>query len=153
MPRPTTQGRSEVFNAHYAQGRAIGEHNDCAVRAVAAATSRPYDEVHALFKVEGRRDAARTPTSITWAVLKQLGFRTERRSDSDFIAQYPGSHATALKSVTTHHPDRFPAVWKNGKTYLMFTPGHVLAIVNGVNHDWTRGRALRAKAIYEVVAA
>lgn len=151
MPRPTTQGRSEVYAQHVAQGRTMSEHNDCAVRAVAAATGRGYDEVHALFKAEGRGDARRTPTSITWEVLKQLGFRTERRADRDFIAQYPGSHATALKSVTTHHPDRFPAVWKNGKTYLMFTPGHILAIVNGVNHDWTRGRALRSKAIFEVL--
>lgn len=151
MPRPTTQGRSEVYAQHIAQGRTMSEHNDCAVRAVAAATGRAYDEVHALFKAEGRRDARRTPTSITWEVLKQLGFRVEYRHAVDFIRQYPGSHATALKSVTTHHPDRFPAAWKNGKTYLMFTPGHILAIVNGTNHDWTRGRALRAKSIYEVL--
>lgn len=153
MPRPTTTGRSEVYAAHLAQGRDMLERNDCAVRAVAAATGRGYDEVHAMFKAEGRRDAARTPNSMIWAVLKQLGFRTERRVDRDFIVQYPGSHATALKSVTTHHPDRFPAVWQDGKTYLMFTPGHILAIVNGTNHDWTRGRALRAKAIFEVLPA
>jgi hypothetical protein len=151
MPRPTTQSRSEVFAAHLAQGRDMGERNDCAVRAVAAATGRSYDEIHAMFKAEGRRDARGTPTTITWAVLKQLGFRTEYRAAREFIAQYPGSHATALKSVTTHHPDRFKGVWANGKTYLMFTPGHILAIVNGVNHDWTRGRALRATGIYEVL--
>ena len=153
MPRPTTQGRSEVYAAHLAQGRDIGERNDCAVRAVAAVTGRPYDEVHALFKAEGRRDARATPVSITWAVLKQLGFVAHQRAAREFIAQYPGSHATALRSVTTHHADRFPAVWRDGKSYLLFTPGHVLAVVNGVNHDWTRGRALRVKAIYEVAAA
>lgn len=153
MPRPTAQGRSEVYAAHLAQGRDMNERNDCAVRAVAAATGRPYDEVHALFSAEGRRDARRTPVSITWAVLKQLGFRTECRHEREFIAQYPGSHARVLKSVTTHHPDRFPGAWKNGKTYLMFTPGHILAIVDGVNHDWTRGRALRATGIYEVLPA
>ncbi len=153
MPRPTRQGSSEVYAAHLMQGRDMGERNDCAVRAVAAATGRPYDEVHALFKAEGRRDAGRTPTGITWAVLKQLGFRTEHRGAHTFINRYPGSHRTALKSVTTHHPDRFQGVWADGKTYLMFTPGHILAIVNGVNHDWTRGRALRATAIYEVLPA
>lgn len=153
MPRPTTQSRSEVFAAHLAQGRDMGERNDCAVRAVAAATGRAYDEIHALFKAEGRRAARGTPTSITWAVLQRLGYATERRVARDFIAQYPGSHARVLKSVTTHHPDRFKATWQNGKTYLLFTPGHILAVVNGVNHDWTRGRALRVTGIYEVVAA
>ncbi len=153
MPRPKTQGRSEVYATHLAQGRGLNEANDCAVRAVAAATGRPYDEVHALFKTAGRGDARRTPTSITWDVLKQLGFRTEQRFSQHFIAQYPGSHARVLKSVTTHHPDRFPGAWKNGKTYLMFTPGHILAVVDGVNHDWTRGKALRAQIIFEVLPA
>lgn len=153
MPRPTAQGRSEVYAQHIAQGRTIGEHNDCAVRAVAAATGRPYDEVHALFKANGRRDAARTATSITRHVMGLLGYNLQDVSARDFIAQYPGSHARVLKSVTTHHPDRFPGAWKNGKTYLMFTPGHILAIVDGVNHDWTRGRALRATRILEVLPA
>jgi hypothetical protein len=35
----------------------------------------------------------------------------------------------------------------------MFTRGHVLAIVNGVNHDWSRGKALRAWNLYEVQPA
>ncbi len=153
MPRPTVHARSEVYAAHLSQGRDIGERNDCAVRAIAAATGNAYDAVHALFKAEGRRDARGTPTTITWSVLKQLGFRAEQRTAQSFIDQYPGSHATALKSVTTHHPDRFSSVWADGKTYLMFTPGHILAIVNGTNHDWTRGRALRATAIYEVFPA
>ena len=153
MPRPTIQSRSDVYTQHLEQARAVGERNDCAVRAVAAVAGRPYDEVHAMFKAEGRRDARGTPTTITGLVLKQLGLRLEKRNPLEFIGQYPASHARVLKSVTTHHPDRFPAAWKNGKTYLMFTPGHVLAIVNGVNHDWTRGRALRAIAIFEVVAA
>lgn len=153
MPRPTVHARSEVYAAHLSQGRDIGERNDCAVRAVAAATGSDYDAVRALFKAEGRRDARATPVSITWKVLAHLGFRAEQRTARSFIEQYPGSHATALKSVTTHHPDRFNSVWADGKTYLMFTPGHVLAVVNGVNHDWTRGRALRATALYEVVPA
>ena len=68
------------------------------------------------------------------------------------IARYPGAHK-ALRNVTTHHPERFSDVWRDGKTYLMYTRGHVLAIVNGVNHDWTRGRAKRCKALYEVVKA
>ncbi len=153
MPRPTRQGSSEVYAAHLTQGRDMGERNDCAVRAVAAATGRPYDEVHAMFKAEGRRDGARTFCNITWAVLKQLGFKAEIRNPRDTIAQYPGSHARVLRSVTTHHPDRFNKVWANGKTYLLFTPGHVLAVVNGVNHDWTRGRALRVERMYEVLPA
>lgn len=153
MPRPTAQGRSEVYHQHSAHRRALNEHNDCAVRAVAAATGRAYDEVHALFRAAGRRDAAGTPINITRHVLKLLGYEMRYVYTQDIISQYPSNHARVLKSVTTHHPDRFNKVWANGKTYFMFTPGHILAVVNGVNHDWTRGHALRAISLYEMVPA
>ncbi len=153
MARIASVGKSELYAEHLTQGCALNERNDCAVRAVAAATGRPYDEVHALFKAEGRRDGGRTFCNITWAVLKQLGLKAEIRNPRDMISQYPGNHARVLKSVTTHHPDRFNKVWADGKTYLLFTPGHILAVVNGVNHDWTRGRAMRVTRMYEVVPA
>jgi len=150
MPRIATVGRSDVYAAHCAQRNALNERNDCAVRAVAALTETPYEQVHAMMAQVGRKHRRGTHRWTIWSTLRALGFETERCMSTDFIRRYPGSHATALRSVTTHHPDRFPAVWKDGQRYLMFTSGHVVAIVDGVNHDWTRGKAHRAQEIYRV---
>lgn len=150
MAKIATVGKSELYAAHLEQRLEMRERGDCAVRAVAALTDTPYEKVHAMMAAQGRRHGKGTPWDIIWSTLNALGFKAVRRSDYEFIRQYPGSHATALRSVTTHHPDRFPAVWKDGKRYLMSTPRHVLAIIDGVNHDWTRGKACRAKGIWEI---
>ena len=153
MAKIATVGKSELYNAHLEQRSEMRERGDCAVRAIAALTDTPYEKVHAMMAAQGRRHGKGTPWDIIWSTLSDLGFKAVRRNPYDFIRQYPGSHATALRSITTHHPDRFPAVWKDGKRYLMYTSRHVLAIVNGVNHDWTRGKACRAKTIWEIVPA
>lgn len=153
MPRIAKVGNSEVYNSHAVAGAIAGERGDCAVRAIAAATNTPYEKVHAMMAEMGRRNKRGTPWQIIWDTLNALGFVHVRRASSEFIRQYPGSHATALKSVTTHHPDRFPAVWQNGKAYIFHTTRHVAAVVNGVNHDWTRGRACRVRTIWEIVPA
>ena len=148
MARIALVGKSEVFVAHLEQSK--GERNNCAVRAVAAVTNTSYEVVHAIMARHGRKHGKGTQREIFWKTLTELGFRSSPRSPREFISRYPGSHATALKSVTTHHPDRFPDVWKDGKSYLIFTTHHVLAVINGVNHDWTRGKACRAKLIYAI---
>ena len=151
MARIPVVGKSEVYLAHRNEAAAKNESNDCAVRAVAALTNTPYEVVHAMMARKGRKARKGTPWPIIIATLQDLGFNLERRPAYDFISRYPGSHATALKSVTTHHPDRFPEVWRDGKAYMFSTRAHVAAIVNGVNHDWTRGAARRCLDIYEVV--
>ena len=58
-----------------------------------------------------------------------------------------------LKGVTTHHMDRFNKVWADGNTYMVRIEGHILTVVNGVSHDWTRGRAKRVTNIWKIVKA
>jgi len=152
MARIARVGKSEVYAAHFYAGQSKGERGDCAVRAVAALTDTSYEVVHAIMAENGRKHGRGTPWSTIWSTFEELGFKAVKRSPHEFISRYPGTHATALKSVTTHHPDRFPAVWKDGKSYLFCTREHVLAVINGVNHDWTRGIAKRAKYIYEIVS-
>lgn len=153
MAKIATVGKSEVYSAHLVQRAEANERGDCAVRAIAAVTNTDYAKVHAMMAEMGRKHKRGTPWEIIWATLHALGFRRVQRCAMDFIQQYPGSHATALRSVTTHHPDRFPAVWQNNKAYIFHTTRHVAAIVNGVNHDWTRGKACRVRTIWEIVPA
>ena len=150
MPRPTRTSKSALYHDCFVAAVALKERNDCSVRTMVAVSGRPYDEVHAMFLEEGRRARRATPVEVSWAVLRRLGFAAELVPTREMIARYPGAHARVLRSVTTHHPDRFPAAWRDGATYILFTPGHMLAVVNGVNHDWSRGRALRATAIFRV---
>lgn len=149
MARIAKVGKSEVYAAHLVQSK--GERGDCAVRAVAALTDTSYEVVHSIMTRRGRKHGKGTAWAIIWATIEELGFTVAVRNATSFIQRYPGSHATALKSVTTHHPDRFPDVWKDGKRYMISTRAHVLAVINGVNHDWTRGKAKRAIKIYEIV--
>lgn len=125
---------------------------DCAVIAIAAVTGLSYEAAHTLARAHGRKNRGGMRNAQIIAALAAAGKTVVELSPLNFIKKYPRSHQI-LKSVTTHHPDRFPDAWKDGNTYLVFTRGHVLAVVNGVNCDWTRGRAKRVCWIYRVVDA
>jgi hypothetical protein len=129
---------------------ANNERGDCAVVAVAAVTGVTYEVALQALTAAGRRPRCGTYTSTIHEALQAMGFRVVRMdARADFIARYPAAHQ-CLKSVTTHHPRRFHGVWADGAAYLLYTANHVTAVVNGVNHDWTRGRAMRVQAIYRV---
>ena len=68
-----------------------------------------------------------------------------------FINAYPG-RATELKTVTSHHPERFRKVWPTGR-FLMSNGAHILAVVDGENCDWSKGRSLRCRRIHLVERA
>lgn len=149
MPRIKRKQYTKEFSELASTSAEHREHNDCAVKAVAILTKKPYGEVLAAFDAVGRKRGRGVLNRLIHAVAEQLGLTLARVSVDDFISQYTGSHSV-LKNITTHHPDRFPKVWKNGKSYLALTKGHCLAIVNGTTHDWTHDRAIRINYIYEV---
>lgn len=127
----------------------IGEKNDCAVVAVHVATGVPYRDVLELMKKHGRESRKGTYTRITLAVLEELGFKAVCIKPREFTSLYPGVHKN-LKHVTSHHMRRFPEAWADGKTYLLQNRNHIWCVKNGVNHDWSVNRVLRATLIYRV---
>lgn len=147
--RRECRATSPTFDAMLQEAIALKETNDCAVRAVAIASGRSYGEAHAMLKALGRKDRQGTYRHHTRAALIAFGCIIRERLAAEFIVQYTGAHRR-LHNVTTHHPQRFPKVWRNGRTYVLFTSGHVLTVVNGTNHDWTKGTAKRVVAIWEV---
>ena len=142
--------RTEQFNALCNSTAAYGEKNDCSVKAVALVCGVSYDEAHAAMAAQGRKKGRGAQTSSIELAVIALGKKIEVVNPKHIIAQYPGVHKN-LQNVTTHHPARFPDAWKNGGTYLAYIRGHVLAIVDGVVHDWTVGRSKRIYRIREVV--
>lgn len=128
----------------------LAENRDCAVVAASVVTGVPYAEVHRIMAEEGREKGRGTFIQITERTLRRLGYKMKGVLPGDFIERYPGVHKN-LRNVTSHHPRRFNEVWADGKTYLFQSSGHIWAVVNGQNHDWSVNRALRVLWIYEVV--
>lgn len=149
MTRIAKTPTTDLYRSMNSKSAAFGETNDCSVIAVATVTGCGYREAHdelcRLGRKQRRGVSAQTIIDATLAMGCGAVFVDPR----EFIDQYPGAHKN-LKSVTTHHMDRFNEVWRDGNTYLVFTTHHVLAVIDGVNHDWTRGRALRAESIYRI---
>jgi len=169
MPAPkSTRQRSETFGKFEVSRQQFGENNDCGVKAVAAAAGLHYAEAHKLLEAKGRQKGKGTPILQIESVLYELGYKliNEYGQQVDlcvnfldgfnpkyFINHYPAAHQV-LKSVTTHHPERFPKAecWKN-RTFLMMTDqgGNIVCVKNGETMDWTQGKAKRANKIVEVV--
>lgn len=141
---------SEEFLSISKESSLYREKSDCAVKAVAVACDVSYGKAHRVLKELGRKNRQGTYFHMTKAACEKLGFKLISRDPREFIFKYPKAHHV-LKSVTTNHPDRFPNTWRDGKTYLFRVNGHILAVKNGVNCDWSRGRAKRCRNIYEVV--
>lgn len=145
-----TAPRTEQFNALCENTVAFSEKNDCSVKAVALVCDVSYDVAHAEMAKQGRKKGRGASTTSIELACIALGKNLNPVNPRHVIAQYPGVHKN-LQNVTTHHPARFADVWKDGKTYLAYIKGHVLAIVDGQVHDWTVGRAKRIYRIREVV--
>lgn len=142
--------KTDLYRALNREGYARGERDDCSVIAIAAATGAPYEKAHAAMREAGRKDRGGACRYSIRAALGLLGARAEDVEPVRFLARYPGAHKN-LRNVTSHHPDRFPSAWKDGCIYLLFTAGHVLCVRDGENHDWTRGRSMRVRAIWKII--
>lgn len=150
MPRAKKPEQpSEDYKCYRKASNAMGETNDCSVMAVAIALGLPYEEVHARFKSFGRKNRDGTRSSITYAVLRSYRAKPIRTGLELFITRYPSPHRDVLKSVTSHHPARFAKHWPKG-TFIFFNHTHMWCVKDGVTHDWSEGRALRAKTCWMI---
>lgn len=137
---------TDKFNSLASGRAALDEANDCSVNAVAIACDVDYVVANVALEWAGRKHRKGSYRWEQEAAINKLGFKTSKVDWRKFVSKYPGRHKN-LKSVTSHHMDRFNKVWADGNTYLVYTDGHVFAVVNGVNHDWTKGRAFRVNEI------
>lgn len=111
------------------------EHNDCAVRAVAIACDYEYDDVHYLFNICGRKDRHTTPWPITRKVISLLRYQLLDATDN-----FTSRSIRSLEREMRLSCGR----------YIVRVRKHVLPIVNGKVHDWSKGRCHRILAIYEL---
>ena len=149
MPAPKTTGRSREFLLMQSSASLSGETNDCTVKALALATGISYQEAHQELAARGRKRGKGTNFFGVTEAIQARGFEVTRVSPESFIRRYPKSHQI-LQNITTHHPERFNRVWRDGHTYLCSVGGHCLTVINGTTHDWTRGHAKRVHLIYRI---
>ena len=153
MPKIKTVAHSDEYNSARMSSRQIKEAKDCGPVAVSVACDTAYERVRAVMEEEGRKPRRGTPTHIILNSVKRLGFEAKRVNIDEIIRKFPKPHCDVLKNFTSHHPRRFPGCIDSNKRYLMFTSGHVLAISNGIVHDWSVNRSLRAYSLYEIKPA
>ena len=113
-----------------------GERSDCAVKAFALVFGVDYEDMHLMFKREGRRNGNGTDTRISNNVLIKLGHPIETK----MIRGEKG------QKITT---GRIGQYLPEGK-FLVFTSGHMLALVDGEVLDWTEGRRHRVKYVIKI---
>lgn len=158
MPRLTRKPVPTAFNDLRAEASALGENNDCSVKAVAILTGLPYAKVHAAFAAAGRVARKGTPHAVTDRALAALGFKLvpfgeqgwTKNAAGDFVqkweqevlSRYPGAHKN-MKGLTSHQPARFPQAWAGLPNMLIETRGHHLAFKDGAVVDWSVNSARR----------
>lgn len=154
MPRiaPEKKTRTELFNQLQSKSIEHKDSNDCAVKAIAVVTGCSYELAHQMLANQGRKRGCGTFTRMTHEVIRRLGFKLELIDHMAKRALYSQKTTCGYvyKNITTHHFAKFPEAWKDGNTYLVSTPGHVLGVIDGTVHDWTVGRSKHLISVYKV---
>jgi hypothetical protein len=135
------------------ESQLAGETNDCSVKAIALVTGVNYLTALDACRHLGRKPRRGMKTFDILAAVRMLGKAPIAVPAAEFIRRYGwklGSEGGRSHRVTSHQPARFPKAWKDGNTYLLFTATHVLAVVDGVTHDWSVNKSLRVIAIYKI---
>lgn len=129
---------TDLFSMLHADSKSVGETNDCAVKAVALATGRPYREVLRKMRAYGRRPRRGTPMRITKRVLEDYGYTMVLQTERFPQARTPITVARTMP--------------KRG-VYLVRTSRHIFCYRAGKVHDWTEGRRHRVTQIWKIVRA
>ena len=133
-----------------AESAKLAETRDCSVIAATLVIGDDYANVRDGLARYGRKERKGMDAYDMRSYIRGRGLLLVPVKASVFIKTYPGAHKLAT-CVTTHHPARFPKVWKNGRTFLFFTSNHVLAVIDGEALDWSKNHSKRVTEIYEVI--
>lgn len=128
---------TELFKEMRKMGDLYGERMDCAVIAMAIATLTPYNQMHSIYKTFKRKDRRRTPHEVTNNVFEYM---MQKKINNQSTEALFGKKIPVSK-IGQYLPKG---------TYLCHTRGHIIALVDGVVHDWTNGRKHMVYVISEL---
>ncbi len=118
--------------------KGFNEKSDCVVKALAITTQVDYATVHAMLAKHGRKARCGTWNRTTFAAARELGFTLTE------IKHFIYNERCTVRSIEPKLKDGF---------YLVMTRSHALAVVDGVVHDYTRGKTHKVTEVYRVTRA
>lgn len=144
MPHPRYQAMQDRVTS-------LNDDNACAPICVAAVTGITIDDALARYAAHGRQPGRGAEWQVTIKVMEELGYRMDEIVPLEFVRnRFPRPHCDVLKSMTTHHPRRFPEAFEGGP-WILRSQRHVTAVVDGKTLDWAVNRRLKIWELYKVV--
>ena len=131
---------TDIYSLTSKQAQDMNESKDCSVRAVSIACNIPYPDSHTTFHMFGRKPCKGTPRTVTDAVLDFLA----DIGDIQYWKPLQVPDGLTVRSIATD--PQF-----NKGRYIVIISRHMLAMIDGVVHDWTANKLHRVKEIYKVV--
>jgi hypothetical protein len=119
--------------------KSMNESKDCTVKGLAIATGIPYERAQEIMRYMGRRPNKGLkggPNRRIIATMQTACKLAGRIVDSP---QFP--ERLTMNTVGERY---------SKGTYMVFTSGHVAALVNGQVQDWSEGRRNRVKFLFKV---
>ena len=154
MPRITKTPWSPDFALRNIERERAGDNDCCTIQCVAVLTGQKYEVVAKMFTDFGRRHKKAGTLEVMRQAFKKLGHKVDDKTYgyhhlNKIISQYPKPHNN-LRFITTHHPRRFPEVWRDMPPMALFTGSyrHVAAFKDGTIHDWSINNSLRVCDIW-----
>lgn len=123
---------------------AIGETNDCTVKALAVVTGASYDAAHEALRVAGRVYCEGASYEAQRAALRTLNHRVLRVWTPKRLLLELGSKRRQLLTTLDLAGADLPPL-------LVHMNGHVAAFQDGIVHDWTNDRKAPILEAWEVV--
>jgi hypothetical protein len=128
------------YNDLKTASRAMGEYNDCSVKAVAVVLGLSYADAHLWLDMSGRQHREGMVLSDILRAIVSYG--------ATIKVNYPYWNDPTRKIKTPITLARYGP--KNGR-WLVSTRGHVFAYADGVIVDWTKDRLHRIRCAYRIV--
>jgi len=116
----------------------MNETNDCAVKALAIVGNLPYRVAHAALKDAGRKNRRGTLVPQIEEATKTLGLKTLNKVDAPRKVTGAGYTACTI-----------PTLYPTGR-HIVYTRGHVFALIEGIVQDWTAGRRHRITGVVTI---
>lgn len=121
------------------------EDNDCSVRALACVLRCSYVNAQTALAAAGREEGAGVYPPALRAALEALGGRVRRVFTGARLGLEVGT-----PNPTTLDATMEPEAWEHLGDLLLFTPGHVAALVNGTVEDFAWDQAQPIWMAWEV---
>jgi hypothetical protein len=129
--------KTELFKKTQQLPAAMMDRNNCGVISLCLSTGESYEDAQAALQLAGRKIGDGTRIVELKKAIDILGFKLE-------ILERPEDCKT-IRSLEEN--------FKEKGSYIIDTAEHVCAMIDGVVHDWSRGRLLRVNEIWKIEKA